>query len=574
MDILLKQTSTKSVRPMLVDNIKQTKRHSIFIKLFDYNQAYRLFSKPETSHEAAGIMRWNTDFETPFFEYDKLPDSEKLRFNAVLKNQLKDLYNRALYIFETDPDNKNIFKVLDRALEIPDYSDINITDNNGKHYIVLSRWGTIYDSHNAKTGLIQKLVPMKIKDIRLIFKMDDNTVASGKTIEINILGKTNRYTTDSEGVIILGDVPFWEKYTVSFRNSKGEIIVNEHFECTSRNEEHLILPAEKKIVIPVDSVPEKSVPEKHETIVEKPQPETITIKPQPVIPTPPPPEQELKPVSEYKQLFEQEEVKEQEIHIDISEIPPATKMPGKARILNVVNQKNTPIANAKVLIDGTMRVSDNKGQVKFSADNGALVHTEVSKGRNKAKHELFINQSVEYTVQLRIVRRFPIFWVLLGLALLIGGLFLWLYISDLDKYRHKAYISGFLIHNEFKKDTTSCAFEPDNVSVILEEGIYNFQTDMKQIVDFTLDGFAVGEDTRLVIFAKENGYGKILFDTIGPLIINNLKFKSEAKYNFINTANWGGRLQKIFPPERRTWSPDSMNVYENGSVQIKFLKKE
>ncbi len=566
MDILLKQTNTKDVRPMLVDNIKQTKRHAIFAKLFEGHGAYRLFSKPETSHEAAGIMRWNTDFETPFFQYDKLPEGEKIRFNAVLKNQLKHLYNRALYIYETDPENKNIFKVLDRALEIPDYSDINITDFNGKHFIVLSRWGTIYDAHNAKTGLIQKLVPLKIKDIQLNFIFDDNSSAANKQIEINLLGKTNVYTTDHNGILILGDVPFFEKYSVSYRNDKNEIVVNQSFECDSKDSQTIVLPKPlviiPKIEPPIEQIPEKKLPEPE---IEKPQP---------VIPTPPMKEPEIQPVSDYNKLFEEDKKKEPElIHIDIPYTPPEPKILAIARTLTVIDQNNKPISVAKIHLDGVRFESNALGKVSFSAENGSLVKVQVSKKRNHANHELFINQALEYTVQLRIVRKFPIFWVLLGLALLLGSLFLWLYINDLDKYRHKAFISGYLIHNEYKKDAMSEAFKPDNVSVTLEEGIYNFQTDMKQVVDYTFDGMAIGEDTRLVVFEKENGFGKILIDTVGPLIINNLKWKSELKFNFVNTENWGGRLQNVFPPERRMWSPDSLSRYENGSVQIKFLNK-
>ena len=84
----------------------------------------------------------------------------------------------------------------------------------------------------------------------------------------------------------------------------------------------------------------------------------------------------------------------------------------------------------------------------------------------------------------------------------------------------------------------------------------------------TFDGIAIDSKTRLILYSKKNFQGKVLVDTFGPLIINNVKHKDNPNVNRVNTENFPEELQSAYPPSTRIYSRSNMWNWTNGSCKI------
>ena len=84
----------------------------------------------------------------------------------------------------------------------------------------------------------------------------------------------------------------------------------------------------------------------------------------------------------------------------------------------------------------------------------------------------------------------------------------------------------------------------------------------------TFDGIVIDKNTRLIIYEKPNFKGDTLLDETGPMVINNVDYKSSYPYtNWLN-QDFRGDLNEKFPPETRKWSKTNMHSWNNGSVEI------
>lgn len=112
-------------------------------------------------------------------------------------------------------------------------------------------------------------------------------------------------------------------------------------------------------------------------------------------------------------------------------------------------------------------------------------------------------------------------------------------------------------------------YQEDASSEYVGAGEYaNNSIAFPKAVATTFDGIAIGKGTRVIIYSKPNFQGEVLLDKAGPVVINNVRWKNDARYQSCNTETYPADLQALFPPSRREWSDSDMNNWSFGSVKI------
>lgn len=132
----------------------------------------------------------------------------------------------------------------------------------------------------------------------------------------------------------------------------------------------------------------------------------------------------------------------------------------------------------------------------------------------------------------------------------------------------RAFFTGGIV-GDAKKKGVSVVYQIDRNSEYVGEGEYPDNTKaFPKAVASTFDGIAIDKGTRVIIYSKKNFKGKILLDIKGPAIINNVKWKSNPKYNIYNKKVLRGSLQSAFPISCRHWSKSDMQPWSYGSVKV------
>lgn len=140
--------------------------------------------------------------------------------------------------------------------------------------------------------------------------------------------------------------------------------------------------------------------------------------------------------------------------------------------------------------------------------------------------------------------------------------------EDQERWK-KVHFSGLLISDIRQDDLSSGAFSKDPYSDFVKPGKYNFISNLLIYSNYqTLDGIAVPENMRLVIYSEPNFKGTVLLDITGPAIINNGSKKNNADAMEIQSREFTAPLQAHFPPSVRTWSVNDMKSWINGSMEI------
>lgn len=124
------------------------------------------------------------------------------------------------------------------------------------------------------------------------------------------------------------------------------------------------------------------------------------------------------------------------------------------------------------------------------------------------------------------------------------------------------HFTGAIMAGEFKYSHWSKAFENDMYSNILAPESYpSTAVAISKAIEATLDGIAIHEGTRLIIYPQINYGGTPTLVVDGPVVINNAIWKNDSRYNVVMTMDWPEPLQTEFPPNVRFWSDNvSLNV--------------
>ena len=119
---------------------------------------------------------------------------------------------------------------------------------------------------------------------------------------------------------------------------------------------------------------------------------------------------------------------------------------------------------------------------------------------------------------------------------------------------------------------TSEAFNrQDPYSDFLKPGRYSDLTqELEKSGAHTLDGIAIPEKTRLIIYENSDFTGAVLLDITGPAIVNNVFRHWNKRFRNISSKQFHERLQSRLPQSVRSWSSTNMHTWLNGSVEIKI----
>jgi hypothetical protein len=132
-----------------------------------------------------------------------------------------------------------------------------------------------------------------------------------------------------------------------------------------------------------------------------------------------------------------------------------------------------------------------------------------------------------------------------------------------------AFFTGLLAGGTYVGNNISEIFKVDGDSEYVGQGSYPSNTSaFPKSVASSFDGLAIDRNTRVIIYSEPNFKGKILLDRIGPLLINNIKWKDVQLYIDAHNAKFPKNLQDLFPPSKREWSSSNMNDWSEGSIKV------
>ena len=136
----------------------------------------------------------------------------------------------------------------------------------------------------------------------------------------------------------------------------------------------------------------------------------------------------------------------------------------------------------------------------------------------------------------------------------------------------KVMFSGLLISDARIDGFSSKAYAKDPFSDYLKPGKYPIIDNTLIYSNYqTLDGIAVPENIRLVVYSQPNYKGEILLDVTGPAIVNNISKNVSSEIQDLQTRTFDGPIENYFPASTRTWSSSDMNKWISGSMVIDGL---
>jgi hypothetical protein len=83
----------------------------------------------------------------------------------------------------------------------------------------------------------------------------------------------------------------------------------------------------------------------------------------------------------------------------------------------------------------------------------------------------------------------------------------------------------------------------------------------------TFDGIAIDKGTKVTIYSGNNFTGSVLYEKVGPAIINNNIWASYSQVASVMGV-WKEPLESNFPLSVRTWSQSNMHAWSTGSLIV------
>jgi hypothetical protein len=133
----------------------------------------------------------------------------------------------------------------------------------------------------------------------------------------------------------------------------------------------------------------------------------------------------------------------------------------------------------------------------------------------------------------------------------------------------RAHFSGTLLSDVVVSGHISKIYIEDEKGEYVGEGEYpSNKSAFPKAVASTFDGIAIDDGTRVVIYSEANFKGTVVLDLTGPAVINNVKWKEEARIKNFTTKTFAGDLESNFPKSCRIWSSTNMNNWDTGSLKV------
>lgn len=112
-------------------------------------------------------------------------------------------------------------------------------------------------------------------------------------------------------------------------------------------------------------------------------------------------------------------------------------------------------------------------------------------------------------------------------------------------------------------------FGNDPIGEYVGRGYYPDNTKtFPKAVEHTFDAIAVDKGTRLIMYREPNFKGDVLLDVVGPVLITNVLWRNDIRYNMVADKTFSEKLQSLFPPSHRQWSSENMHDWSYGSCKI------
>ncbi len=237
MSQIITTTDISTIRPMFTNGASENiKRYGQLKKMFEEHKEYLVLAEPVNA--GGNKIAWHTDFEGHISSFDLMDPAEQEIAKGRLKYHINKLYKTALKFSKNkSEDVEELFSVLDTCIEIPDYHDIySVQDTEGHKEYVIIRWGFTSDDFNAKSGIIRKMIPLKVSDIVLKTVYTNDKPSSNQVVEVVFQNKPQTHTSDKGGKIIFNDIPLFTKFSV-FQYEPGGQKTNVHeYVCDERDE--------------------------------------------------------------------------------------------------------------------------------------------------------------------------------------------------------------------------------------------------------------------------------------------------------------------------------------------------
>lgn len=133
----------------------------------------------------------------------------------------------------------------------------------------------------------------------------------------------------------------------------------------------------------------------------------------------------------------------------------------------------------------------------------------------------------------------------------------------------QAYFTGLVVADKYESVGISEAYKLDGYSEYVGAGLYPDNTQaFPKSVDSTFDGIAIAKGTKVTIYSDKNFKGTILYEKVGPAIINNKLWQYDSRYYPAVNRTWKEPLQTEFPFSVREWSQSNMHDWSFGSLKV------
>lgn len=440
---IVKNSSLIGIRPLFNNHTESIRRYHDISSFFKDTEDYKVFAEPTVSLSTKdNSIDWQTEFEGVAQCFSDLDEKDREIARGILKRQINNLYHSAYFFTQDMANRKRILAILDNAIEIPDYSNIYLLrDDYNKTNVVLSCWGFIREEFNAPTGLLKDIFPIKVRDISFDIVCKDYTPATNKKIFFNFLGRERELETDSNGKIVLYDLPFDTNIEIYIKDKSGAHTFHKSIMCGKESTYTVILQKEEEVVVPdvmrvsVKDLSGNPVPGEQIIIEIKGKTEKYTsdASGQFVLKKMTEGDQIRCYQQQYDKIFNEQylvfntTVTEYEIVLKDSpkEFKPA--------MLHVVNQKEKPVKKAKAKISFSGKVlkekTNNQGVIPLlNSCPGDEVEVNVKKGFHKASDNFRIREDVaEYFVKLKTGIPLWFYAILIALILVAGIALYWFF---------------------------------------------------------------------------------------------------------------------------------------------------
>jgi hypothetical protein len=133
----------------------------------------------------------------------------------------------------------------------------------------------------------------------------------------------------------------------------------------------------------------------------------------------------------------------------------------------------------------------------------------------------------------------------------------------------RAFFTGLLVADHIFVPWLSEVYVVDPYSEYVGPGDYPDNTKaFPRAVQYTFDGIAIDGATKVTLYSQPNFQGTVLWDQVGPAIMNNGIFQSDPNAGPAIKATWKEPLQTEYPPSVRFWSASDMHAWSFGSSKV------